>query len=761
MDRLRLSDVALLDGSCALEASGYTRRFRDADWTSSPNGSKFADILTYPEKIYMERVEQGGEFYDVCAVARQDAPGILVGFYRQPAGLIADTESDLENLLTGLRLEREGCYAIAEGETVLVTSDDSLTDSAVADSDIISQLAQISEDSRLHQIRAGSGCFLGCRSACENYSLYIYYPMLTVFFGAAAKAAVFAAVYSVLCLLYFAVRHQTLYENQEELKASNHSLMQTVEMLRALQTIYFSLFFVDLEANTYNTIYVAPWLTSAVSQSGVYTELKQMFMDNMIVPSFCDEIDRRMSIAFIRENLSREKLTEVRKSFYTDYQAIRGKEIRWCRVSVTVVDFDDAGKPLHVLALIQDIDREKAKEADYQAQILKEAHEAKVANEAKADFLRRMSHDFRTPINGIQGYIDMAARHPDDLELQAHCREKASTSLHILLELINGMLDMSKLQSADIVLEEKPFDLSRLLDDINTILMPQAVAKNVRFEKLRKGPVPITHLLGSPRHVSQIILNITANAVKYARPGGYVRVNTKRVSQTADTVTYMFICEDNGVGMSEEFQSHMFEPFSQETVSARSSYEGVGMGLSIAKRLADAMGGTITCTSEKGVGTTFRTQITFRIDRQYYDNAAPQRKENGTVKRGLRLLLAEDNELNMEIAECILQEHGEIVTRAWNGKEAVDIFAASPPGSFDVILMDIMMPEMDGLDAARAIRAMDRPDAGIVPIFAMSANSFSDDVQSALDAGMNGHIPKPIDPSRLLEILPHEKEGEE
>lgn len=753
VDSLRLSGVALLDENLELEASGYTRRFRNDGWARTPDGSRFADIIDHPAKVYLERLSAGGEFYDMCAVARKDAPGILVGFYRQPSGLITGTENDLETMLTGLRLEHSGHYAIAENGTVRVASETDLVGQAVAENAALQALSQLPKDDSLHRFRADGATYWGYRSGCENYSLYVYYPAVTMASAWLLPAAVFAAVYCVVILLFILMRNRALYEKQEELRKSNDNLRQTVSMLQALETIYFTLFYVDLDEDRYDTIYMAPWLQDKIPQSGVYTRLKQSFMDSMIVPSYCPEIDRRMSIEFIRESLSQENLTDVRKSFYTDYQAINGDEIKWCRVSAAAVDYAEDGRPRHVLALLQDIDQEKSREADYQARILKEAEEARIANNAKTEFLRRISHDVRTPINGLRGYIEMADKHPEDIELQAHCRKNASIALHVLLDLVNSVLDMSKMESDRLLLEEVPFDLTAVLDNVNTILTPQAEARNVRFEALRRMPVPYTHVLGSPRHVSQVIMNMTSNAVKYTEPGGYVRVDTSLVSKTDDKVTYEFVCADNGIGMSEEFQQRMFEPFTQEAVSARSTYEGVGLGLSIMKKLVDAMGGTVTCESRKGEGTTFRVQLTFKLDKTYQQEEAPTPEEGAKALDGLRILVAEDNELNMEVASCLLEEQGVTVTRAWNGREAVDAFSASAPGQVDAILMDVMMPEMNGLEATKAIRALPRPDAGTVPIVAMSANSFRDDIQRSLDAGMNAHLTKPVDLEQLTETL--------
>lgn len=749
VDGLRLSGVAVLDEELHLEASGHTRRFRDGALETSPDGSRFADIVTSPEKVYAERLQVKGEFYDVCAVARQDAPGILIGYYHQPSGLITDTEKDLEQMLTGLNLDRGGHYAVVEQGTVRVSSDAAIAGAQVADTPVLQGVSQVPKDTKLHLFRADGRSYWGYRSGYEDYSLYLYYPLFTVFSSAVLAAALFAAGYSLLLALLFAVQHRTMAQRQEELRQSNQNLEETVKMLRSLETIYFCLFYVDLDGDSYHTLYIAPWLADRIPDSGRYTALKESFLSGFVMPAFRSDIEQRMSIDSIRETLDRKNITELRKSFYTDYQAIRGNETPWCRLTATVVDYNADGTPHHVLALVQDIDREKAREADYQAQILKEAHAAKVANNAKSEFLRRISHDIRTPINGVQGYIELGAAHPENMDLQTHCREKAKAALHTLLELVNSVLDMSKLESGEILLEDKPFDLSVLLDEINTILAPQAAAKGVTYEVIRKGPLPVPDLIGSPRHLSQIILNITANAVKYTAPGGYVHVNTHLVSLDADTVTYAFICEDNGVGMSREFQAHLFEPFCQEKKTARTTYEGAGLGLAIVKRLTDAMGGVITCRSEKGVGTSFYLQMTFRID-PAQNTAEAEEALFGAALAGRHILLAEDNELNMEIAEFLLTEHGAQVTKAWNGQEAVEQFAASAPGEFDLVLMDIMMPVMDGLEATRAIRRMDRPDAKTVLISAMSANSFADDIQRSLEAGMNEHISKPVDEKKMI-----------
>lgn len=748
VDSYRLSGVALLNSRLALEASGYTRGFRDSRWDVTEMGSRIADILEYPEKIFSERVERDGQYYDVCAVARKDAPGILVGFYRQPTGLISGMERDMEKLLSGLRLENEGSYAIARDDAVLATGNTQLQGAEIPDCAVLAQMTQGPQDGRLQLVRSGLRLYLGQHSGCEGYMIYIYYPFFGQFTFTLMTAAVFVVLYAILWLFLFAVRNQTLLENQQALLESNRHLTETVQMLKSLEAVYFTLFYVNLKEDSYRAIYIAPWLKPTIPDSGRYTELKRIFLDTMVVPEDRENVDHRMSPAFIQETLDRENITEVRRSFYTDYRAIRGGQTPWCRVTATVVDFDEAGTPRHMMALIQDIDVEKRKEAAYQDRILREAREAKIANNAKSEFLRRISHDIRTPINAVQGYLRMGAAYPEDFALQADCRDKATAALGTLLELVNNVLDMSKLESGEILLEERPFDLQKTLDEVNALTASQVNRRGVHQQSLQTGPLPERFLIGSPKHLRQVLFNLASNAVKYSHPGGTVRVDTRLISRTAEEAVYEFVCADDGVGMSEEFQRHMFEPFAQEAENARTTYEGTGLGLSIVKRLVDAMGGTITCDSKKDVGTTFRVRVPFRIDQDR--KAADTAEKRPEILRGKQILLVEDNELNMEIAEFLLTSHGAGVTRAWNGKEAVALFAQSEPGHFDLILTDIMMPVMNGLEEARTIRALPREDARYIPIAAMSANVFEDDIRRSLEAGMNAHLPKPVNEERLL-----------
>ena len=391
------------------------------------------------------------------------------------------------------------------------------------------------------------------------------------------------------------------------------------------------------------------------------------------------------------------------------------------------------------------------REQEYQKTLKAAALKAESANLAKTEFLQRMSHDIRTPINGIRGMVEIGDRCPEDMARQADCRKKIWEASTLLLELVNEVLDMGKLESGEVVLESVPFDLPELMHEITDVLEKQAAERGIVLHR-EYGKLPHPRLVGSPLHVKRLLMNVLSNAIKYNRDKGRVMLDCFELSCTGDKVQLCFVCADTGIGMSEEFQKRMFEPFTQENVGARSVYGGTGLGMSITKSLVDKMGGTIGVESQQGVGTTYTVTLPFVIDST--EAAEPEQQQTDlTVLQGRRVLLAEDNALNMEIMEFLLNEVGVKVTKAADGQQAVEAFAASPVGGFDAILMDVMMPVRDGHEATRAIRAMDRPDAKSIPIFAMTANAFTEDRRKALESGMNEHLPKPIDPDTLYRLL--------
>ena len=395
---------------------------------------------------------------------------------------------------------------------------------------------------------------------------------------------------------------------------------------------------------------------------------------------------------------------------------------------------------------------EQEKDEKYKAELLIAAKKAEAANEAKTEFLQRMSHDIRTPINGICGLVNMAEHYADNMEKQTEYRTKVKEASNLLLELVNDVLDMSKLESGEIVLEEIPFNLSKISREVFVVIEQMAAEQNIQIKWEKKE---ITHrdLIGSPGYVKRVMMNILSNAMKYNRENGHIYISCIEIpSGQPETTTMEFVCRDTGIGMTEEFQKHIFEPFAQEHSGSRTKFAGTGLGMPIAKKLIEKMGGTITFESVEGVGTTFVIRVPFRIDTDRDSKVETGEKTEVSI-RGLHILLAEDNELNMEIAEFMLQNEGAEVTKAWDGQEAVKIFEKSRSGEFDVILMDIMMPVMNGYEAAKMIRSLDKEDAKAIPIIAMTANAFAEDRIRAKEAGMDEHVAKPVDVELLIKVI--------
>ena len=396
--------------------------------------------------------------------------------------------------------------------------------------------------------------------------------------------------------------------------------------------------------------------------------------------------------------------------------------------------------------------QEQEKDEKYKAELLIAAKKAEAANEAKTEFLQRMSHDIRTPINGICGMVNMADHYADDMEKQKEYRTKVKEASNLLLELVNDVLDMSKFESGEIVLEEVPFNLSKIFREVFVVIEQIAAEQNIRIVWEKKE---ITHrdLIGSPGYVKRVMMNILSNALKYNRANGYIYISCIEIpSEQPEMTTMEFVCRDTGIGMAEEFQKHIFEPFAQEHAGSRTKFAGTGLGMPISKKLIEKMGGTITFESAEGIGTTFVIRVPFKIDLDA-DKREEQKDVSENSIKGLHILLAEDNELNMEIAEFVLQNEGADVTKAWNGQEAVELFRNSKPGEFNVILMDIMMPVMNGYEATKMIRSLDREDAKEIPIIAMTANAFTEDRIRAKEAGMDEHVAKPVDVELLVKVI--------
>ena len=429
------------------------------------------------------------------------------------------------------------------------------------------------------------------------------------------------------------------------------------------------------------------------------------------------------------------------------------KDGNWHKLRFIEKKRDKDGNLTHVLCAIRSISDVKKKEQE----LLHQVAEARKDAALKSQFLSNMSHDIRTPINGIIGMTELADRYPDNLEIQKKCREKLVESARHLVSMVNDILDMNKLETEQFVENDIPFNLAAVLNRVNTDQQMQAGKKKIDYVvDWKKSELNHMYLMGNPVYIEKLLTVITDNAVKFTKPGGNVSVWCREISEDDERAFYEFGCSDNGIGMSEEFAGHAFEMFSQENKTSRTQYEGTGLGLAIAKKITERLGGTIEIKSKKNCGTTVTMTIPFKTGvqnlMQYTENVNTESTEDIPLE-GLHALIAEDNELNLEIAKLMLEEKGICVECAADGKEAVAKFEESEQGHYDVIFMDIMMPYMNGWDATRKIRTLQRPDADKIPIIAMSANAFAEDIINSHISGMNWHLTKPIDADKMMTAL--------
>ena len=372
----------------------------------------------------------------------------------------------------------------------------------------------------------------------------------------------------------------------------------------------------------------------------------------------------------------------------------------------------------------------------------------KQALDSKDSYLSKMSHDLRTPLNGIIGLLDINDNHPDDTELNQRSRDKARVAANHLLSLLNDVLELSKLDSQRAVLIEDPFDLRDVLDEVETISKLKAESMNINLICNYKDGLTCPYVYGSSLHMKQILLNLVDNAIKYNKKDGYVELNVNVKRHKEDLITYVFVVKDNGLGIDKEYLDHIFEPFSQENQNFNEYRLGTGLGMSIVKGLVELMKGSISVTSKKGVGSTFEVVIPFKIAPEIVKNT----KDSKVSIKGKKVLLVEDNDLNREIAKTLLEDEGVLVSEAVDGLDALKVFEESEIGYFDLILMDVVMPNMNGLSATRAIRELNRIDSNL-PIIALSANAYAEDIKKTKDAGMDDYVSKPFKIENLVEMI--------
>lgn len=526
---------------------------------------------------------------------------------------------------------------------------------------------------------------------------------------------------------------------QDRLKKALEEASLKNEIISAIGKSYDYISRFDLKADTYEVVSGEENFPGIAKHRGCLSKDLRHNCEQLVAEEYLEGFLSFCDVSTMAERLQNEE------SLSMEYRTTNGE---WRRTRLIVKKRDEHGRVTHVLCAVRSINDEKRKEQ----QLALRAAEAKHETAMKTRFLSNMSHDIRTPMNGILGLLDMAEEFPDDLQMQEKCRKKIRELSKYLLSMVNDILDMNKLQSGEIVNQDMTFDIADMLRTANEAAQIKAEEKQIEYiVEWENSSYPHRYLVGNPLFTARILSILADNAIKFSHIGSTISVNCNEEQLDDKNVICEFVCKDHGIGMSKEFTERAFELFSQENESSRTRYEGTGLGLAIAKKLTDRLHGTICLESEKGVGTTATVRIPFKIGTS--DDIKVDRDYKTISLQGLRVLLVEDNDLNMEIARFILEDQGMIVEGAVNGQEAVELFERSEPGYYSVILMDIMMPVLNGLDATRKIRTLKRTDAEIIPVIAMSANAFSDDMIRSRLAGMNAHLAKPLDRKKIVETI--------
>ena len=571
-----------------------------------------------------------------------------------------------------------------------------------------------------------------------------WYSIITVpyrnIFGVLPASAIILALILVVFLVVIVAtaRREALYKNR---------INRTNETVRVLGNSYYALYRVDFDENTYEMIKGSDYVRNRLPASGSYADLIRVAGEVIEEEAYRDFVE-----SFSQENIRRLVRQRIR-DFGGEFQRLFNGEYRW--VSVRVL-FDESLAPGEVVLCFREIGQERIRQMQ-ERKVLEESLELARQNEASRQaFFNNMSHDMRTPLNAIVGLSELAGKHAGDPEKTAQYLAKINLASRQLLNLINDILDMSRMEQGKMMLNNKEFDLRQCVDECLEAFRFQAETE----KKTLKLTMDIqnSHLLGDPFRVQQLLNNLLSNAFKFTGAGGLISLSVTQMDGT-EFVKYKFVVADTGIGMSKEFLPHLFEPYSREMRFGARQISGTGLGMPITKNLTAQMNGEIRVESEQGKGTAFTLILPFQVIREE-ESPSPDTPADPSLAslpslslEGRRILLAEDNEINMEIATELLTMNGVKVTQAWNGREALEAFEASEPGFFDAILMDMQMPEMDGCQAARRIRSLPRPDARTVPIIAVTANAFAEDIAATTAAGMDAHVSKPIDFSILCQTL--------
>lgn len=732
-----------LTGIWILDADLNTEYYADRDQMERSNlleqilsEDNVANVQQYPQKSYAERIVLDDISYDYVIIAREDRDGVIICYEDVTADDEDMSEFSLNSLLSGDSFRNNAIIVITDGKQVLCSNAKEQVGRMMEKCPAVDiEDGEASDsDHGMFQMNSNGDNWYGKHDIYREYYLYVFYKDSDVFSNRQSVVVTTLALYIFGCLSLIILAQ---YIRRTKMKRKE----KEYHLINVIASIYSANLALYPEENIWKPIVMSKRLEKVISHITQADRMLDTFNRERVAPAYQEAFGE-----FLKLKDLEERLGDRRFIGYT-FEDVEGL---WYQALLIPQKFEQDDHKQIVMLVIRDVSEQKRKEMTYQEDLRVTAEEAERANAVKTDFLKRMSHDMRTPINGIRGLANVGKNHIHDVDKIEECLDEIMRSSDMLVDLVNNVLNMSKLESGGIQLTEEAFDLQEMLDDVERFVNVQAERKQISLQ-INSAEVEHYHLIGSPLHIRQIFQNIIENAVKFNMDSGSVNVVCREFVSDENTVELEMVCADTGIGMSEEFQKHVFEAFTQEDTSARTTYSGIGLGLAITKKLVNCMNGEVSFESERGIGTVFTVKLPVQIDRAYYQLS--EKKDPLQVMKGLQILLVEDNELNMEITEYMMTEQGAVVTEAWNGKEAADIYESCESGTFDVILMDIMMPVMNGLEAARCIRASEKEDAQSIPIIALSANAFDDDIAQSLAAGMNMHLAKPLEFQKVIEAI--------
>lgn len=736
----RLTGVLVLDEK--LNVSIQTTQDYDAMslWKKLIDSKYVRDILESPSKTYMTRLRNEGNIYDFAAVARQDASGVLITYAKKEEVNEKNGDLTMETVFADFPFKMDGSVVISDGTKVVSTNESKLLGLSIEKCNEMYQNTFHESKDHIVRLDAAGRSWYGKKEKIRDYDIYIFFPGMQVFMTRNVVGLSYILIAIVIFTLFRTVR---IHMEQESIMREQKRL----QIINALGHAYSFILLIDIKKNTLEVVKSADVAGPNYIKENLTNEIKKEDIDSMIAPSF-----QKSYLEFTDMDTMESRLKE-HDSLSCVSQTIEGT---WIRSMIVPQKYDEKGNLSTVLLAISDVTDEKEHELE-QDRILRNAlSSAEHANRAKTAFLNNMSHDIRTPMNAIIGFTSLAAEHLDDREIIRNYLEKISTSGKHLLSLINDVLDMSRIESGSVKIEKTNVHLPDVLEDLKTIILESVHAKQQKL-LIKMQDVVHEDIITDKLRLTQVLLNIISNAVKFTPVGGTIHILVEeKDSQKAGYAVYSFCIKDNGIGMSKEFQEHVFDSFARERTVTESGITGTGLGMAITKNIVDLMGGTIHLTSKQGEGSEFIVTLECELANktvQDKQSSCPKAEKKHLDYSGKKVLLVEDNELNREIATEILKSLGLKVDCAADGMEAVEIMSSEAGNQYDMIFMDIQMPKMDGYTATREIRTLNDSKKANIPIIAMTANAFDEDRKKAIKAGMNGHIAKPIDVNVILQNL--------